>query len=533
MGQNRTLPQAASAHNPQVTRWMLIALVGLALILHLWGVRRTLPFAREVDEDIFVEAAVRIAASGNLNPGWFGNPGSTVIYPLAALYRIWYAIAHRGMFFHPDPYLQARFNSAFSEFYLLARFLTIGYAIMSILLVYLIGQRVWRAEVGLVGSWFAAICPIAVGHARLVRTDSPATFFGLLALWLCLRLYDQPTVRNQIWAGLAIGLGIATRYFMVVLVPALLVTDGLILWQRVRQRHRLANLWPGIVAGLVTIGIAFALSTPCFFLDLNTALLNLKAEARSTQLGADGLPPIGNFVWYLTDAIPYSFAWPRVAFAVVGIGLAIYRRRLSQILLAGFTLVFLMATSLHSLHWRRWVIEILPLLALFAADGLYSLTVRLSTQLRLKPSGGRGLVLGAIVLISAWPTYRLILLDIQHSTPNTGILAREWILQNLPTGSPIAEEWTTAPLMGTDFPVLNQYALAAGHTVEDYYRAGYRYIIINGAIYELYAAESDRYPSEMAFYETLFTKEELLQAFKPSATRGGPTIQIYRLRDRN
>lgn len=40
------------------------------------------------DENYFVEPAVTIAAKGDLNPHWFGHPGSTLIYANALTYHL-------------------------------------------------------------------------------------------------------------------------------------------------------------------------------------------------------------------------------------------------------------------------------------------------------------------------------------------------------------------------------------------------------------------------------------------------------------
>jgi hypothetical protein len=99
MGSSRSM----APDNAKITWWILVSIVGVAFGIHLWGIRQNLPFVPEIDEPVFVTRAVRLAASGDLNPGWFGNPGSTAMYPLAALYRTWHAVVHRGMLFHPDP----------------------------------------------------------------------------------------------------------------------------------------------------------------------------------------------------------------------------------------------------------------------------------------------------------------------------------------------------------------------------------------------------------------------------------------------
>jgi hypothetical protein len=475
-----------------------------------------------------VTPAVTIAATGDLNPHWFGHPGSTIIYPLAGTFHAWNAIAHDGELFGPDADLLTEFQSDSSDFYMLGRLLTIAYGVMSVPLVYLVGRRVFGERVALMGAAISMLYPLAVSHAQLVRTDSAAVFFGLLALWLCLRLYDRPTVGNQALAGLGIGVAMSSRYFMVTLVPVLLAVDGMILWGQTAHRQTLRTTWPAMGTGLLAVAAGFALTTPYFFLDFEAALQSVRAEAQSTHLGADGLSPPENFLWYLSHAIPLSITWPQMILAALGATVAIWRRRPKELLLVGLALVFLVAISLSPLHWQRWIIPILPLLALFIAYALYVIVQHLSAQMRSRVFVHPGLILLVVFLVSAWPAYNLVLQDVRQASPSTRILAREWIMENLPPDSRMAQEWYTAPLAGTRIS-LSEYVSLATLSLDDYRHDGFEYLMVSSAMYERYLDEPARYPDQVAFYETLFDEAHLLQQFEPSNTRGGPIVRIYEL----
>jgi hypothetical protein len=159
-----------------------------------------------------------------------------------------------------------------------------------------------------------------------------------------------------------------------------------------------------------------------------------------------------------------------------------------------------------------------------------TITTSLSNRLSLDQPKYRVLVALIILVVSAYPSYQLVLMDIRRTTPNTRILAREWIVENLPPGSPIVQEGYIPLLAGTNFDVQEfPYLATSGYTLEDAHRLGIRYVVVSGEIYGRYMAEPDRYPSEIAFYQKLFAEGHLLQQFKPSATRGGPVIRIYEL----
>jgi len=496
--------------------------------LHLWGIRRDLPYTYEIDEPFFVTPAVNMAATGNMNPGWFGNPGSTVIYPLAASIHIWRGVADDVPLLRPNPGLRRLFERNFANFYLLGRYLSTAYAVWSVPLIYLLGKRLFNEWTCLVAGFLFAFYPLAVSHAQYVRTDSAATFFGLLSLWLCLGAYDRPTHLNHVLAGAAIGLSISSRYFMVVLVPFLLLLDLHLLLQRpgnVQSRQIVSAALTGTAVAI----LAFAATTPYFFLDLDTARADIFREARPEHLGADGLTRPGNFLWYLTQAIPEAISWLQVALVILGVTLAWREKKNKQIALAGFVLLFLAGISLSALHWTRWTIQILPVLALFAASAIVSISNQLPPSLRLNPRWFSSLVILDAFIATAQPAYGLILMDIRQSNPSTRVLARGWISEHIPPRSKIALEWYTAPLSGTNFRFMEWISLAYDRELGDYLNEGYEYLVVSGALYERFFNEPERYEHEASFYQTLFEQGELVKRFVPTRTRGGPVIQIYRL----
>lgn len=93
------------------TTWSLAALVLLTALMVLPAIQRDLPYANDFDEPTYVQAVMRMAATGDLNPGWFGHPGSTVIYPLTSLYHSWFVVTQQGSVTQPTPGTQIHFDS--------------------------------------------------------------------------------------------------------------------------------------------------------------------------------------------------------------------------------------------------------------------------------------------------------------------------------------------------------------------------------------------------------------------------------------
>ena len=500
-------------------------------MVYLAGVRKDLPYAPEIDEPLFVSRAVSIASSGDLSPHWFGHPGSTVIYPLAAIYRL------RGLPARPDDLV------AIGDLYLTGRVLTVGFALLAIPVTYLLGRATFGEPEALAGAWLALLSPVAMDHAQTIRTDSAGVLCTVLGLWLCLRLLAQPTPRNQLLAGIAIGLGISTRYFLVTLVSVLVLVDLLILLgvPRGPAGTRLRSPLAGVLLGLAAVAIGFVLTTPFFFPELATARLDIAHEARSSHPGADGFGYAGNLLWYLRTAIPGATTPLLALLSMLGVIVSLWRRSIGPLLLFAFGVIFVTAVSLSPLHWVRWILPLVPLLALFAAAAIAALARALASLLGASRAVERAVGFGLVAAISIGPGIEMVQLARSEVRPSTTVVARDWIVANLPASSKIAQEFYTAPLGGTEFSSVKRFSLARdrrptpqgiieqGFTFEDYEHEHFDYLMVSDAIYDRYLFAPGRYPAEAAFYGKLFRSAKLVREFKPEPDQRGPTLRIYRL----
>jgi hypothetical protein len=505
---------------------VLIGLVAFSLAAHLVALRRDLPL-QDFDEAAFVKPAVHIASTGDLNPHWFGHPGSTVIYPLAAFFHAWDAVAHHGPLVSSSAELARRFQDSPTEYYLIGRLWAITLSVGTIPLLFLVGRRAFSTRVALVGAALWSIVPLGVHYGRIVRTDSAALFFGLLALWMCLRILDRPSMGNHVLAGLIVGVAISSRYFTVTLVPVLLAASI-----AAQRREELSSALRKALAGIGAVVAGFVLTTPYFLLDLNDAASSLQTE-NGSHVGHDGLSPLGNLRYYLGNAIPSALSWPMMIAAAVGVVLIIKRRRREQLLLLLFTATFLVGISVSKLHWQRWALQIFPLLVLFAAFAADTAARAISARfgrVQRAPAVAIAVLVVVAVSLTVVPGQALIEAERRDAAPSTRAVARDWVIAHVPAGSRVIQEFGTAPLKGNGFLVDYRFTLAPGHSVIDYQRAGYQYLVVNARLSGYYKAQRHRYPQEAAFYyEDLVRTGRLIHAFYPSNTRSGPAIRVFEL----
>lgn len=512
---------------PSVATLVVLGLMAFSVFAHLAAFRQDLPM-QSPDEEFFVSPAVHMAASGDFNPHWFGHPGSTVIYPVAAAIHVWDAALHGGPVFGSHAVLEARFDRDPTPFYLIGRIWALMLAIATIPMLYALGRRCFDTRVGLIAATLWTALPYAIHHDRIARTDSAATFFSVVALYFCMRAWQDPRRRWWVLAGVGVGLAVASRYFMVTLVPWLVVAAVVPL----RTERRRAVV--AAATALVVSAAAFVLSTPYALLDLSTVRKDISAEANLPHVYGSGLSPIGNAEFYVRTAIPGSVTWVLYVVALLGIAVILWRRRGQELMLVGFVATFLVAISTSSLHWQRWLVPLLPIFALFAAVAVSTATTALAA--RLPTVRWVGVVTPVVVTLALALVPLADLPDTNRydAAPSTYSQARNWLRDNLPPGSRVVQPPSLfnrpvpsiAPV-GRGIQV--DYHLDPRKSLSEYRRAGVGYVATSpGDVFRGLLA-GDRHPREAAFYGELACKTRLVALFPSSDVRFGGEVSIYRL----
>jgi hypothetical protein len=91
----------------------------------------------------------------------------------------------------------------------------IGVSVATLLVVYLIGRQ-WSVPVGLAAMSFYAVTMIAIYSSDNVQMYP--TFFSMLALYFLFRSVRKQSVINLTLMGIFLGLGVASKYFPIMLV---------------------------------------------------------------------------------------------------------------------------------------------------------------------------------------------------------------------------------------------------------------------------------------------------------------------------
>lgn len=94
------------------------------------------------------------------------------------------------------------------------------FGVGAVALLYLIGARLFDRQAGLMGSALLAVAVSHVWVSRIGLQEAPVIFFSLLTFYFFIRALE--TGRHWRW-GIALGLGLLTKYTAIVFLPVILV----------------------------------------------------------------------------------------------------------------------------------------------------------------------------------------------------------------------------------------------------------------------------------------------------------------------
>lgn len=341
---------------------------------------------------------------------------------------------------------------------IVGRFLSALADIISIFILYKIGQKLFNTGIGLLASFFYAISVLPIQLSHFYAVDTLLTCFILATLYSLLLFYEKPGIKNALFVGVFFGLSLATKVSAITLIAPIglaLVADFLLIFLKNphRPKHWLPHL-PSFAKNLLRFAFiilisafaTFALLEPYALIDFNSFWTQTLAQSELTK-NAFYFPYTLQFVGktpYLYE-LKNAFLWglgPLVGtFAFLGAGYFLIhtfkKKREPQFakeqIVFIFFLSYLLVVGRFAVGFMRYLLPIYPLLTLFAAVLISRIFKQIkSTKLRL--------IAYCLLLISCllWPASFAQI----YTQPNTRVQASEWIYENIPPGASLAvEHW--------------------------------------------------------------------------------------------
>ena len=501
---------------------LLVIILLVAFALRMWGIGHDLPYIYHPDEPSYIAISQNIFRMGDLNPHFFHYP--TLFFYLNALAYIPFYLVGKvlGVFASPADILtpvslaMGVAKSPMPTTVLGGRLITLLFGVGTVALTYLIGKRLSnRAEVGLFAALLVAVAPSNVYHSRFVTPDTFVVFFAAAAFYAAVLVYQQGKTWQYCLAGICVGLTASSKYNGGMIVLALLLAHFL---RHGRGALKERNLY----LGLFLCGVGFLATTPFALLDLSNFLEDLAFERQHYSTGHTGMEG-DSLRWYL------SYMWNTAGLIYLAAFLeglrAVFARDKGILLLAAFPVVYFIFISSFVVRNDKTFLPLTPFLFLLTASFFAHLLSKAGawrSTPRYKPTVA--MLAGLAIIGVAQPFSTTIGNSIRFATVDSRETARVWIGNNLPADAKIAIEPYVPYLEPAQFSV-HQTAQMIANEPAWYLEQGFEYLIFSEGMYGRYFREPDRYQMQVAQYERLFQRFDLVKLF----TDGDYEVRIYRV----
>jgi YYY domain-containing protein len=421
--------------------------------------------------------------------------------------------------------------------------------LVTVLLMYLVGRRLFDYRAGLLAAALGATTVLQIQSAHYFTTDSAVVVFCLAAFYFAIRASSDGRIWWHLTAGSMVALAVASKInaLPIVLVLVMPVFDswresGIKSTWRRRPDSRISPVVSLCLAAITAIWIfrfaqpyAFAGPSP-FSFRLDPRWVDDIRFWRSVQSGVGDSPPAMQWA----DRTPVLFSLKNLVLwgmgpllgltAILALLLASFKLLTSRRTPPGWQLVLIGWPAYHLLYYgsgfvqtMRYLLPAYPFLVLLAAAPLIRIAdigharkwgnVRLGRRIAL-PRGS----IPATIVLAGTLLYAVGFNGI-YSRTTTREAATLWIYDNVPAGSVIASEhWDDGipvSLPGFDAQQYSGFQLELffpddeaklDTLVRQLGEADYL-VLTSNRLYATIPRIPERYPMTSAYYELLFSNE--------------------------
>ncbi|MDD8025166.1 MAG: glycosyltransferase family 39 protein, partial [Acidobacteriota bacterium] len=516
-------------------RTVLVLLLVLAAATRFWGLGWGLPNTYHIDENRFAQISVEFLR-GDLNPHFF-HVGTLHMYLLAGM---WKAYQWVGGFDSTETMITALVKDP-TPFYLIGRGLSAVLGVATVLLIYLIGLRMFGFRVGAAAGLFMAFSleHIKISHAML--PDGPTLFLLVLTFYLAWRIYQTGRTRYYLLAGLTAGAAMAMKYAGHMMAIPIFVAHVARILENGLPKKKIILDWRLYLCGFVFLA-TFVAGCPYAVLDFPRFLNDFRWQANHLMVQGHSGSSIKEPAWLFY--FQYGFRdnlglWVQY-FAFFGTGLAFVRRRGKDWILLSYPIIQFAMICLWKAYATRYLLPMAPFFALLAGlgaeqAGIWAAAlwgrIRSRKTLPLLPAGVFVLL---VSLVAAAPSaVKAARYDHSIAGEDTRTTARDWVHWNIPAGEKVAIEEYDPPISRERYATFYRHSLS-DVDVDHLVRQGIRFVIINDIDYARYTDYAAEFPGRAVFYADLDSSATLIKTFRPAYDEDlidlhNPTIKIYRL----
>lgn len=430
----------------------------LAILIRFYGIDWDKGYHLHPDERMIIMVADRLtlpkplnitnllSPQSTLNPQFFAY-GSFPIYLLKASGSLLAKVFKNSDFAY------------YSGLLYVGRILSVLFDIGTVLIVFKIAQILRKNNrIPLLASFLYTISVLPIQASHFYAVDILLTFLSTTTLYLMLVFSQKPSFKNAAFVGVSLGLALATKITIILLVVPVLISLLLIFSKTklfIKTGMYLLTVFTFAFL-LFTLTMPYAiLDFPKFYKQIAEQLkMNSNPYIFPFTLQYVGTPP---YLYYLKNIMLWGLGTPlavsafaSILFLTVSSIKKIRARQLSLLILLTFFWIYFLVVGKSAVKFMRYMLPLYPLFAIFTAYVIGNVLNKFKKRHLL-------FVTCFVLLVLIWP-FSFIQI---YSRTHTRLTATYWINQRVPLGSNIGvEHWDDRlPLMGGERYVSIEYPL--------------------------------------------------------------------------
>lgn len=415
--------------------------------------------------------------------------------------------------------------NSFNYYILAGRIIAATAGIISIIMTFLIGKKLYNSTIGLLSALFLTFTVLHIQYSHFATVDILLTSFILSILYLLIDIYKaQATIKTYIAVAILLGLALAVKVSAAPLVFIFLLCHII----RSYKEKELFTLKPWIlftICGIIALIVNF-ISQPYAYIRLDAFLERVFSELElakhCTTCYTQQYIGSAYIFYYLKEIIFTAMGPPLGILCIIGFALSIIQSlfrpfKSPHLVLLFWAIPYFLTINSFEAKFLRYLQPLLPLLCLFGAYYFYHLIQYLK---QFKTGKSIAMIL-RIVLIGYTAFYALAFFSI-YMRPHTFVEGSKWFYKNIPEHSTVlSQHWDEGfPLhLGSEKALkYNKVDLELyehfGAKTEDLNKVKYLsthlekadYIVAQTRrLYGAVATVEERYPVTKRYFDLLFT----------------------------
>ena len=471
-----------------------------------------------------------------LNPHWFPL-GSILIYVLVFVRSVVELFTDVGGL---DMRFAGRTLSALAD-------------VGSVLMVFVLGRRLYGRNVGLLAAGLTALAVIHVQHSHFYRPETFTVLLTVASIWATLRMVEKRRLRDSVLLGVILGLALAPKVNVLPLLAPLALGYGYCVldeaegrWDEITPRMLQRVAGHAALAAAVAIGVFF-ITTPYAFIDIEAFVSDVMLQTRMARNA--GLFPFTvqyvdtpAFLYQIRQTVVWGLgvplgvvAWLAIPFTAL---LAVLERRhfRADLMLLAWVVPSLLFLESFEVRFLRYLFPLMPVMILLASRMMLRNLDRMDFSLRrvpdsmreafaglrrrrfaLRPSATLALLLMAVglpVFVVASTVFYSLAFQNMYASEHPATRASRWILTEVPRGTPIVfdNHWDEflPGIYGYDtwqFPLYEPDTRTKMQTLAGRLSRSDYLIFYSHRPYASAARDPERFPYSNNYYRLLFSGE--------------------------